>query len=295
MAATATAELNPVREKVSQNPAVGAQAEALALIDDLERKEWTWGIWEGVSRSELAQSLRERVLNPNAISQGNADLCGPAAFAYILASQFPVTYVRTVIDLFVAGRAILAVPPYNGVVIEPGFFLKRYNFRADGSTTNAADWILMASIRDSDNWLLPYAHRIQEVEAITTPHTMAKWLRALGYQRVIDGTTLVEGCSVANLEESGRLWQDGWKVFLLVHSALFFYDEWNDRHHFPNHWIVLRSPVEVGVGGKIVDGSDCFVKFRCHHWGMDTWIGAVEHVSVPRFEKFYWGYLAAAY
>jgi hypothetical protein len=101
------------------------------------------GVWPYLARCQVAQQLMARIEAPYLINQGNAGLCPSAGVVYALASSRPDEYVKTVIDLYDMGRTQI-----NNWKIEPTSDLKKY--WVPGSTP-AADWIILASIRDSEN------------------------------------------------------------------------------------------------------------------------------------------------
>jgi hypothetical protein len=98
---------------------------------------------------QVVYELTLRVLDPKRIDQGAFGLCGPAALATLLAKTEPVTYIQLAVELLTTGRSHV-----RGFSLTPGEEIQRYR----PSGTPQADWLVLASLRSSDqfgyNWFL---------------------------------------------------------------------------------------------------------------------------------------------
>jgi hypothetical protein len=106
-----------------------------------------------LNRWVIQKELSARIDRPYLILQGDAGLCGPASLAYEVAKHDSVAYVKAVIDLYEKGRARI-----GKWTLEPSSSLKDYSPRQHKGAVHYADWILLASIRDCENWFFDYAH-----------------------------------------------------------------------------------------------------------------------------------------
>lgn len=115
-----------------------------------------------------------RVLEPRLIDQGPYGLCGPAAFAVLLAKVDPVRYVRIAIELLVDGRSRI-----NGMALRPNESIRRH--RPD--RTPEADWLVLASVRSSDDALVEGMSTGEY--GGTTYNVMVDWLKRAGYGVIV--------------------------------------------------------------------------------------------------------------
>lgn len=206
-----------------------------------------------MDRQKVADGLKVRVRNPAAINQGGANLCGPAALVYSMALRDRATYAKFVIDLYEHGEARL-----GKFVIKPSEDLKKYD--PPDERIHDADWIPMASIRNSKGSFIlidQYDHIDDEGAGITVPSDLRKWLEEVGYQKVMDRTSLL-GMSFKegkkSLEEAILKALMGYQVFLLIRAEMLTEEGSSTirakkasvkkrSFGFPNHWVVLHAGV----------------------------------------------------
>lgn len=241
------------------------------------------------NRAAIARSLDQRIDYPSAINQQQANLCGPAAFVFEMATRDPETYARFVIELYEQGRATI-----RRFVIAPSEALLRYALppaSATFSPPDPVDWIALASIRNARGSFVfwdTYDNVEDAASGITMPSHLTSWLTDVGYQQVSDETSTLgllpgeaERSLTAALAAHGR----GDRIFLLIHAALF--DSSGLRRQkgksfgtFPNHWVLLES------------GALTPTTLNVRVW---TW-GTTMTISDRRgFFAHYYGYIAARY
>src|SRR5262249_39065587 len=153
--------------------------------------------------------------DPYKIDQQGSSLCAPAAMVFALAKDSPERYAKFVIDLFELGAAKL-----GKLDIRPGEDLLTYGLPASDRGPDAVDWIALASLRDSSNWILDYQAATDSVAGITTPGTLAQWARDIGYTKVIDKTILIDDRGKNLWEAAVRNEVNRYKVFLLINGRL---------------------------------------------------------------------------
>jgi hypothetical protein len=236
-----------------------------------------------VLRSELYKTLWQRVINPGAIHQRGSSLCGPASLLYLTGTYFPSKYSNYIIDLYEYGQAML-----GSLSVEPGEDCRIYN---PAGKIAEADWVGLASLRDSENAIFDYDEVEDAFAGITLPMTLARWLGCVGFCDIKNETNIYFTKDEDNLREADRLFREGHKVCLLVDYKGI--EAIPERRGFisqiftiPNHWVVLTSPVDFSNGN---------VKFQIFTWGND------EHKVPPPgpnsypldlFLKFYYGYVS---
>ncbi|WP_167458082.1 hypothetical protein [Rahnella woolbedingensis] len=121
-------------------------------------------------------------------NQGDASLCGPAAFMYILLKDNPVLYCQYIKDLWNEGSTKLGnleVNPSTGCCSPLNYT------ESDGSTrVSAIDWISMASLRDEENIFFDYKSPDDAFSGATLPEGIIKWVKSMGAEVINTDMTL---------------------------------------------------------------------------------------------------------
>lgn len=123
---------------------------------------------------QVVYELTLRVLDPKRIDQGAFGLCGPAALATLLAKTEPVTYIQLAVELLTTGRSHV-----RGFSLTPGEEIQRYR----PSGTPQADWLVLASLRSSDQALT--SNTVTGEYGGTTFFDMMGWLKQAGFGVVV--------------------------------------------------------------------------------------------------------------
>jgi hypothetical protein len=222
------------------------------------------GAWP-LERSTVAARLHELIDHPDLVRQGRLNLCGAAALFAIWLRRDPEAVATFASRLFDEGRSAIGDLP---VVASPALRSVRPGADPRSEVCPAADWMMMAALRDSTNRMLRYAHLggpAEAAAAITMPGAMRRWLSATGlFVDVSDQTTLVRRPARAHAR-SLRPGPDR-EVLLLVaqemlRSPVSRLGRARDRvvGLVPNHWVILRSPVDTDDAGSVT--------FRFWSWG----------------------------
>jgi hypothetical protein len=239
-----------------------------------------------IERAAVADRLDALIDEPDLMRQGGLNLCGPAALFAAWFARDPGAATSYAVSLYEEGRGRIGD---HAVAPSESLLELRYGRTGHKQTCPPADWILMSALRDSTNRLLRYAHEggpREAAAAITMPGAMRRWLLATGvYTDVRDETNLVrrKGMEHAlSLRPAPEV-----DVFLLVAQEVFHRAEspWHrarDRvvSRFPNHWVLLRSPIEV-------EGEA--LKLRFWSWGT-RYTGTLNQKT---FVRSYFGALIA--
>ena len=238
---------------IQQNPAV---TKALKQIEEFKKRTSHAGRFYSIPRAQVADGLAERVKDPSKINQGAAQLCGPAALLYSVAQDSPEAYTQFGIDLFEKGEGRL-----KELVVTPGDDLLRA-VPKNGSI-DMADWVTLASLRDSENWFgFSYSDTNQAAAGITWPNEFEKWFTKIGYTKVINKASKWSTQNRLNAEEASRLYDDDdYHVVLLLNHKLLTQRGHRTYEHSvatpPTHYVVLRSKIQFAPT----------VKFDVYTWG----------------------------
>src|SRR5260370_7025699 len=168
-----------------------AKAGAIGLVNDFRTRGLC--MWGAIRREQLAEGLIVRINDPKQISSAASQLCGAASFVYNLAQADPSAYAKLGIDLFENAEGKV-----KSLTIKPSADLRKTGVPGGN---DAADWSVLASLRDSENWLftyhgdgrwnIPYIGSADHAKAIQMPHTLPAWFTSFGYSDVNNTTNLL--------------------------------------------------------------------------------------------------------
>jgi hypothetical protein len=215
---------------------MSAQDDAKTLVDAFAAAPTCPSVWPHLDRADIAAGLKVRIDDPDRINQASTSLCGPADFARDVAEDQPVVYAKAVIDLFKTGAALIGT-----FAIKPGSDLKKYSIL--GSVA-PVDWILLASIRDTDNWFLDYQSESDDVAAITMPHSKVNWLKNAGYTDIVSDTNILASKKKACAARASDLYNQGYKVALFINANMLYAAKMFSSSLTPDHWVALTSNIE---------------------------------------------------
>jgi hypothetical protein len=234
-----------------------------------------------LDRDEVGVGMLMRIANPGILNQDQGSLCGPAALLFGVASDRPMKYARFVIDLYEKGNAKL-----GKLKVEPGDDVR--NFRPPASMDHV-DWLTMASLRDSENFLLDF-DSVSEIkgglQGITVPGDLAHWFKRAGYSDIREETNLVFSMGTGNVDEANRLFSRGYRICLFISSNMLKESLQSEEGSINSrHWVVQRSPI---------DRSNGKVRLKVFTWGEGE--RQVPHgstdLSVGEFLDNFYGYVA---
>jgi hypothetical protein len=272
-------------------PGAGStKAEALAAIGTFASGTST-SPWK-LSRASVANRLAEIVNDPNVVDQDSLNLCGPASFVRLWVARDPLALVNFAARLYNHGMADIGayhVEPGSDSLIAQDY--AALSAAAGPDFIPSADWMVLGAIRDSENFFFDFEGVPGEtVAAGTTPGEIAEWLMATGlYSNVSNEGNffLTKGLSHAlSLNPSANR-----DVAMLINAHIL--DQMNVTSGpkkasdfilsaFPNHFIVLASPVIELPGDRI--------QFSYWTWGQPVATGDVDKAV---FEANYYGAVIA--
>jgi hypothetical protein len=240
-----------------------------------------------LSRTKVAAGALIRIDDPNQIAQMQTNLCGPASFVRIIASDDPETYAQSIVDLFEKGSATIGHggARYN---LRPGDDLRHYELPASAGI-DQSDWIILASLRDSTNKWLTYSSVDDSVSALTMPGTMVNWLKDAGYHDVRENTNLASSPSISNAQDASNLFNNGYKVLLLINMQMLEKSTQDKNSTFPDHWATLTSSINFRDGNSL--------SFSVYTWGEKDRPVPLDggSLATKSFLNNYYGYIACKY
>jgi len=259
---------------------MSAKDDAKALVDNFAAVSGGT-VWLNIQKIDIVTGLKERIDDPAKINQSSANVCGPASFLYNIATDDPKAYAQAVIDLYGKGRTRI-----KNLEIKSKYELRTTPVPPT-ATIAPVDWIILASIRDSDNWFLHFTSPDDGLSAITMPHTMESWLKDAGYTDIVNDTSIYFTRNVDNVADAIKLYNKGYKVLLFINDDMLYAKKMNNASTFPSHWIALTSEMSLYSGGK------WNVSFTAYSWG-DGHRSVPESgtLSLESFLNNYYGYIA---
>lgn len=267
---------------VVDRPDVAPVEEALDAFRDSSEP----GVWRHLPKDTLLADVQQTVHNPFEVRQVKTPLCGPAAVTFELVRRDPTKYVDLCRSLFETGR-------YDTRETEIRTSKTLRNSRPN-ATTSAADWLVLASLRDAENGLFAVDGEAGElamsVMGVTMPWEMGGWARELlGFETVDYEGTAFYG-ELDALRAAKRAVDRGGVAFLLVDA-----DVVRSRPPsigIPNHWVVFLGDlyVDEGTDPFWFDSANGRVRFDCFSWGGAPWTVDLDEDA---FEDGMWGVVTA--
>lgn len=249
-----------------------AQRSAQELVNEFAQRMGP-GAFTNLSRADIASGLRARVDNPSVIQQGPTQFCGPGSFVFSIASDDPVRYVRFAIELFEQGQSNL-----GKLHVAPDDEVRRSS--PPSSRIAPVDWMVLGSLRDSENWFFDIETGESIIRNGTNPHEIAGWFRQAGYTKVVDEANTVFSKDLNNANQATQLFRDGYKVVLYLRMGAF------DPTESGTHFVVLTSEIQF-LGNN--------VEFTIFTWGKGHYHlpQPGNTLTVQQFLDNYLGFVAA--
>lgn len=291
------------------------KAAAKKIITDFAARSTGGGLWKGLTRAKVAAGALVRIDDPDKIAQGDANLCGPSCFVRSVATDLPETYARAIASLYEYGSATIGNRGMNHF-LKPSADLLNYVLPATADM-DQADWIILASLRDSENWFLRFSSINDSVSAMTMPGTVVKWFVQAGYTDVKEDTSLKFNSPLSNAQKASELLDAGYKVCLLINDNMLYTSRQDNGSQFPDHWVVLTLPMTLHQGTVSVPKLDCFrdapgprvcvtapgpgtsvvdkqahISFQVYSWGKTQRVPESGTLLTKSFLKNYYGYVA---
>lgn len=283
-------------------------------------------------RSELAfrciksgvgfhEQVKQRKANPFYVRQGNTPLCGPAAFLFCVAKYFPDHYEKYALELALYGKGRL-----GDLVVEPSESCLNAKDGLEMQERNdfsPADWVTLASLRDSTNLLARMSGPTSNIAGMTFPGEIQGWFEKTGlFTQVENHTSTVVTSSYDNLLGANEKVKAGHCVCFLIQASIlaphlpgtlpaveFGVDKVQKdipkvAAPFPNHWVVQTSNMLIDQKPApqpntllAEQNEDSPLNFEVHSWGRDGKSyeinNRIDVMTPAKFTKYYHGFVCA--
>jgi hypothetical protein len=271
--------------------------QALNKIDAFAFDGSKGGVWLRIRKEELVLDLRERIRNKDGLNQEATGLCGPTALIHSQLQDDPVSFVTLAIDLYRAGRGT-----WRGQVVQANYSLLT-SLPPDGLIVhgaaerfNRADWIVLASVRNSINPDELYSH--WNSRGTTLFSDLLAFIRRLGYTAIY--WSFSEDTVSADEHDARRasaFVKAGYRVLLNINDVMLYsstQSDWGGERVFglvpkPNHIVQLVSEIKIRPRG-----NENYADYTCRTDGVckpttPEWLGTVaRRIYAVNFEVFTW-------
>ena len=265
------------------NPTARIDPSLEAQLDKFARSTQT-GVWTQLDKRQIISDIRDRIINPYQIQQGEQPFCGPAAVVFELIRRQPDRYIQICQSLYEQG----SFEGYSKKFVAAGRLCRGY-----GNLRMAqADWMILATLRDCANKILPVHPKapklMRELGGITKPWEISGWVRELlGYTATSHPTPL-SGEFQAIQAANSTIDSGGVALALINSQGLLGNNSFlAARFHriYPNHWVTIVSNILVESPTKISKHSHSRIEFDIYSWGRKI------HVSTnsATIKDFFWG------
>lgn len=251
---------------------------ALDAIAEFEQSSVS-GLWPSLDKATVISEMRSRINNPFLVNQGGQPFCGPASILFELIRKQPLRYVQICRSLFEVGSFQSQTRR-----IEAPTRLRQSQGRL---RMGQADWMILATLRDSENLLFPVdpgaPDIMRNLSGMTKSWEMKGWVREiLGYRNVQYDHTYLFGEFEA-MREAQEIIAAGGVAFALV-TAEGLLGNNPPLLPYPSHWIVLLGNIAIKPGQPFKHDSG-HVSFDIYSWAKKI------HVDVDEgpFEDYFWG------
>lgn len=238
------------------------------------------GVWPHLDKAQIVREMRSHLHNPYTVNQGHQPFCGPASVLFELVRKFPLRYVECCQSLYETG----------GLQATAQFIQTSERLRQaskDIVNLGPADWMMLATLRESENLIFPVEPNAPEIirnlAGMTKSWEMLGWVREiLGYDHADYMHTYVLRDLTA-LKKAQAVIDKGGVAFGLI-TANSLLSKTPPKVTTPNHWVALVGNIDIqkGTFGRHDSGQVSFDVF--------TWAKKM-HVDVNEgiFEDGFWG------
>ncbi len=243
------------------------------------------GVWKHLDKPQIINDIRDRLINPYQVQQGEQPFCGPAAVVFELIRKQPDRYIDICQNLYEHG----SFDGYTKKIVAAGRLCRSY-----GNLRMAqVDWMLLATLRDCANLLVPVhpkaPHLIRELGGITKPWEISGWVRELlGYPQIKSHPTPLSG-EFRALQTADSTIKAGGVAFGLINSQglLGSNSFLAARLHriYPNHWVTILGDVSIEPATKITKNKHSRVEFDIYSWGRKIHL----NTDTAAIKDFFWG------
>jgi hypothetical protein len=231
------------------------------------------GVWPQIAKADLVADMRATLADPiQQVDQNVSQFCGPTSIVFELIRRMPRRYVRLCRSLYETGGF---QSRSHGVTASEGL-----RAATVGQSMSPADWMLIATMRESENAIFgvdPNASGTTAgLQGLTTHWEMEGWTsEILLEQNTAISTTFIWG-EMDAIRYAEQVYAAGGVAFMMIHDVLLTSDDDSFVPPWPTHWVVYQ-------GGLFESGGR--IDFDVYTWG------SVRHISksADRFESCMFG------
>ncbi|ENW96335.1 hypothetical protein [Acinetobacter sp. NIPH 298] len=239
------------------------------------------------SKAQIEAGLQSR-LNEPLPNQDFTSLCGPAAYFFCLINLSQSKYKLAVKQLWETGQTKIGEleikPSLNG-----SRRVKNFYMTSGDPKIPPIDWIMLASLRESENISLTLKDPSQEVAGITLWTELKNWFSKSGFKGLKTYPFYLNGYNPSLINEINQYAGEDYYVVTLISASLLSSGSSSGTQSFPDHWIVWTDKLRDTKGRPITISSDPYkteVKLKMFTWGENTQrLGS--GISLYDFEKKY--------
>lgn len=238
----------------------------------------------------ILTDIQNRIYKPSLVNQGATGLCGPALITKLFIEQDPTGYKDLVVKLYQYGKVTytpsnFTVSAYNSVVANDLLNADPNGTYYQTNTSNMAqaDFILLASLRNTSNFLLHYDYANDswgQFSGVTYPSDMENYLRNfLQWNYVANETDLiVHTHDYTHLENIILNSTPGNKILMLIDDNMLNPNNYGFSSPYATHWVQYLT-------GLTIDVPNNAMSFKVWCWGRVIQV----NVPIDVFNKFYYG------
>jgi len=210
-----------------------------------------------------------KAMNPETVYQGHTPTCGIAAVVYIWIIDNSTGYFYTILGLWEDGHAT-----YNSYDIKPDSHLfnmsindKEYPYDTD-KALNVADWIMISSIRDTENDIFDYDGEKNDFQfwgstSIGTVKNLMEKLVGLEVEEhnisyLKSGVDINTTTTLQNMEQR---YYNGEHEAMLINANLI--NSPSDDSLTADHWVVYAGGLSISTNSKGINTYS----FNVFSWG----------------------------
>lgn len=263
-------------------------AASMRVIEQFRRiKNSRWNLFKSPDKIDVViNRLKNIITDPDKLAQGSLNLCGPAAFFNLWIKRDPKEFADYAYGLY--KDAIGSIGSYE-VIPDEDLVDQDYNALIDrmkslGGVCLPADWMIMGALRAEENLWYDFKGTPEEtLAAITLPGEIAEWLEATGlYSNIRNECNLIWTKGVDHAKTLNPTSGDIDIIMLINGNMLNPKESEGVLKYFPNHYVVLGSPV--------VETSAGTIKFSYWTWGRRFYSNEFDKKN---FEDNYYGTIIA--
>lgn len=247
-------------------------------LTDFEQSKLA-GVWSSLNKQQLVAEMRLRINDPFQVNQGGQPFCGPASILFELIRKQPLRYVQICRSLFETGNFQAQTRQITAS--------QRLRQSQGRLRMGMADWMVLATLRESENLIFPVEPDapdvIRNLAGMTKSWEMKGWVReVLGYRKVKYTHTYIYGEFDA-MTETAEIIAKGGVAFALVTAEGLLTNK-PPLLPYPSHWITLLGNICIQKGRPWHHDSG-HISFDVYTWAKKM------HVDVDEgpFEDYFWG------